>query len=243
LPYTFASTSTFGRQSISFDADSGDLSASAIVRNAESTARTIDVPLRIGGETVDSTQVSLQPGEKTSVSFTRTLSGAGVYSVAIDDLQPKVFTLPHISLAGQWQFHEGDNDAWKRPSYDDSAWQTVTLPAHWEDTSNYTKNQVYGWYRKTFSIPDAWSGYDLKLPMGKIDDVDETFLNGTKIGQTGTFPKNGYETAWSQERIYTAPANVVNFGGENTVAVRVYDGGGGGGLYDGLLGPISAVLD
>ncbi|WP_225335354.1 family 16 glycoside hydrolase [Halomicrobium urmianum] len=139
------------------------------------------------------------------------------------------------SIAGDWQFQTGDDDAWSDPSFDDSGWETVELPDHWEDHSNYTDDEVFGWYRKTVTVPESWEGQDITLRVGKIDDVDETFFNGTKVGQTGTFPENGYETAWDASREYTVSSETVDYGGENVIAIRVYDGASGGGLYEGPL--------
>jgi len=145
------------------------------------------------------------------------------------------------SLAGEWQFQTGDDSGWSDPSFDDSGWETAQLPNNWEDHSNYTDAQAFGWYRKTVTVPESWEGQNIRLQVGKIDDVDETFFNGTKVGQTGTFPENGYSTAWEATREYTVSAEDVNYGGENVIAIRVYDGDGLGGLYEGplLLSPTS----
>jgi len=140
-----------------------------------------------------------------------------------------------LNLAGDWQFQTGDDDAWSDPSFDDSGWETVQVPANWEDHSDYTDDGVFGWYRKTVTVPEDWDGQDVTLQVGMIDDVDETFVNGTKVGQTGTFPENEYETAWDVPREYTISAENVDFGGENVVAIRVYDGSSSGGLYEGPL--------
>ncbi|WP_458210888.1 beta-galactosidase small subunit-related protein [Haladaptatus sp. NG-SE-30] len=241
LPYAFASADMFGNLTVDFKADTGKLDVSAVVRNTASESAEIDVPLKINGKVVAKETVSLQPGTKTHVSFERSVRDAGIFEVTVDNLPPRLLTVPHISLEGEWLFHRGDDSSWKAGSLDDSGWETVTLPANWEDHSGFTENQVYGWYRKHFTVPEEWEGHTLEIPVGKIDDVDETFLNGTKIGQTGTFPENGYETAWSQSRRYTVQPENINFGSENVLAIRVYDGGGGGGLYSGSLGPITAT--
>jgi alpha-L-fucosidase len=148
--------------------------------------------------------------------------------------------LPLIELDGKWRFHRGDDMNWKDSDLNDTDWVVVNLPSSWEEHSSYTKDPAYGWYRKTITIPKEWKGNDLLLPLGKIDDVNETFFNGSKIGQNGLFPENesGFQTAWTQMRKYTVPAAEVNFGGENVIAIRVYDGSGGGGLYSGPLGPV-----
>ncbi|WP_227356618.1 beta galactosidase jelly roll domain-containing protein [Haladaptatus salinisoli] len=241
LPYAFASADTFGNLTVDFDVDTGRLDVSAVVRNTGGDPAEINAPLKIDGEVVATETVSLQPGTKTRVSFERNIEVAGIFEVTVDDLPPRLLTMPRISLAGEWLFHRSDDFSWKAPSLDDSEWETVTLPANWEDHSDYTENPVYGWFRKHFTVPAEWEGHALKIPVGKIDDADETFLNGAKIGQTGTFPENGYETAWSQARRYTVQPENVNFGGENVLAIRVYDGGGGGGIYGGPLGPITAA--
>ncbi|WP_248907382.1 beta-galactosidase small subunit [Halocatena marina] len=241
LPYAFASADSFGDLTVDFDDEAGQLDVSAIVRNTGGKPTDIDVPLKINDNVIETETVSLQPGTKTRVSFEQRVGDAGIFEVTVDSLPPRLLTVPQISLAGEWLFHRGDDSSWKEPGLDDSGWTSVTLPANWEDHSDYTENQVYGWFRKRFSVPTEWSGHALELPAGKIDDVDETFLNGTKIGQTGSFPENGYETAWSEARRYTAQPETINFGSENVLAVRVYDGDGGGGLYSGPVGPITAT--
>jgi beta-galactosidase len=131
---------------------------------------------------------------------------------------------------GTWRFQKGDEAAWKDPAFDDASWQAVNLPAYWESHSNYTEDNVYGWYRRTVEVPAELRGRDFVLMVGKIDDVDETFFNGVKIGGMGTFPPH-FNTAWNTPRAYRVPAELVRQDGPNVVAVRVFDGPGGGGIY------------
>jgi hypothetical protein len=63
------------------------------------------------------------------------------------------------------------------------------------------------------------------LELGKIDDADETFVNGTKVGQTGDFPPH-HVGAREAFRRYALPGDALNWGGENVVAIRTYGGGG-----------------
>ncbi|WP_222912940.1 beta galactosidase jelly roll domain-containing protein [Natrinema sp. SYSU A 869] len=241
LPYAFASTKPIGGFEAEHDADDGTITASAVVRNVGAEPERIDVPLTVTDEVVSNRTVDLDPGAKTSISFEYDAPETGVFEVAVGDEQPLLFTAPRLSLEGEWRFRKGDDPTWADPAYDESDWETVDAPANWEDHSDYTENDVFGWYRTTVDVPKSWAGYTLEIPLGAIDDVDETFLNGEKIGQTGTFPEDGYETAWSEPRRYTVPPSTVAFGGENVVAIRVYDGGGGGGLHNGPLGPITVV--
>ena len=151
---------------------------------------------------------------------------------SIEDLPPRTNAAPELdAVTGQWRFHEGDDASWKARELDDSNWQQVKLPDTWEHLSNYTNDNVYGWFRRHIEIPAEWKGRDFDLLMGRIDDVDEVWLNGERIGGTGSFPP-AYRTAYSDERRYRVPASLVHGDGSDVVAVRVFDGNGDGGIYE-----------
>ncbi len=127
----------------------------------------------------------------------------------------------HPSTAS-WLFHPTGTDAatdFSAPAVDDTQWQPVTLPHRdWDDIQG--SNNVYGWYRCRFTLPEACAGSELTLKLGIVDDTDWTFVNGTQIGTTA---------AYDAERVYVIPADVVH-PGENVIAVKVYDIIGTGGL-------------
>jgi beta-galactosidase/beta-glucuronidase len=131
-----------------------------------------------------------------------------------------------IALGGDWKFILGDNMKFARPEYDDGEWEDIYVPAAWQD-EGFRHYHGYAWYRKTVEIPvgpkDA-----LFLELGKIDDVDEVYLNGKLIGSTGGFPPN-YYTAVNYPRRYFLPADLIRKG-KNVIAVRIYDEGGAGGI-------------
>ncbi len=134
-----------------------------------------------------------------------------------------------IRLPDQWKFLPGDSMLRKDPGFDDSQWREITVPSRWED-AGYTGLDGFAWYRVKFSVPAGWKRGPMKLYLGRIDDCDETYLNGTLVGKSGTFPPE-YATDWTSFRIYTLPEALVNWEGENTIAIRAYDGGGPGGFY------------
>jgi beta-galactosidase len=146
-------------------------------------------------------------------------------------------------VKGEWKFKEGDNMLWKDPNLKDVSWQTVKLPANWEQHSNYTQDNVYGWYRRELTIPAGLKGKDIIINVGKIDDADETYFNGVKVGGMGSFPPK-YTTAWDILRNYKVPHELIHYGGKNIIAVRVFDGIQGGGIYDAgetiIEGPFSS---
>jgi len=102
--------------------------------------------------------------------------------------------VPDISLEGVWKFNLDDDLQWKEPDYDDWQWREVLVPAPWE-TQGFKNYDGYAWYRKKVYIARKYQGERLVLFLGRIDDFDETFFNGNKVGETGV--KGGFKRALS----------------------------------------------
>jgi sialate O-acetylesterase len=113
---------------------------------------------------------------------------------------------------------------WAESGFDDSAWEKMTVPAYWEQAGVPGYDGTM-WFRKKIVIPAAWAGKELKLNMGGIDDYDVSYFNGAEIGHTELF---------IYKRSYTIPGSLVK-AGENTIAIRVFDNGGLGGINKGPL--------
>ncbi len=145
-----------------------------------------------------------------------------------------------LDLSGNWKWNKGDNAAWSKPDFDDSRWRDMYVPDKWETEimkdgdRKLPEYDGFGWYRLRFEVPrqvwDSWQGQDLFLHIGAIDDADVVFLNGEKIGATGSMTAGG-ESAWEKSRKYAVPQKLVDVGGENVLAVRVFDASGGGGIW------------
>lgn len=139
-----------------------------------------------------------------------------------------------MSLRGNWAFSIGISDEWISPKFDDSNWETIRVPASWED-QGFNGYNGYAFYRKKITIPASYKGRMLYLKMGYIDDVDAVYLNGHKIGSTGSFPPN-YVTAYNANRSYYIPEQFINFDGLNLITVKVYDSQQAGGIVSGDVG-------
>ncbi|MFT6970766.1 MAG: hypothetical protein ACJAXX_001332 [Roseivirga sp.] len=137
-------------------------------------------------------------------------------------------------FGGYWKFSIGDRSEWAKTSYEDKEWEEVYVPRRWE-SEGFNGYDGYAWYRKSFSGNDLRKEKVIYLKLGYIDDVDEVFVNGKKIGFSGGFPPD-YYTAFHAERLYSIPIDLINFSGENLIAVRVFDYGGEGGIYTGDVG-------
>lgn len=137
-------------------------------------------------------------------------------------------------LSGIWKLHTGDEPGWKYEAVDEQEWQDVMVPMLW-DAQGLARFDGIAWYRKHF-LWDSELATGLYLNLGFIDDFDEVFLNGTRIGATGIIPNEGEWPAFHDEyvtpRSYRIPDGLLR-SGMNLLSVRVFDGGHDGGIYEG----------
>ena len=119
----------------------------------------------------------------------------------------------------------GTAGRWQMPATDTGDWKTMKLPVLWESAGLADFDGIV-WFRRAVDVPAAWAGKDLALELGPIDDDDVTYFNGVKVGAIGY----GTDGHWQLPRKYTVPGKLVA-GGKNVIVCRVFDGGGGGGIY------------
>lgn len=162
------------------------------------------------------------------------LLGIIILLVALPAVLQAAETHRLLNLRGHWKFNLGDSTAWSDPKFDDGDWTDIYVPAQWEE-EGYPGYDGYAWYRKHFKASSGWDGKDLLLELGHIDDVDEVFINGKRVGGMGAFPPE-YESAYNAERRYTISHGLLDPHGDNVIAVRVYDDHGVGGIVDGRVG-------
>jgi len=144
-----------------------------------------------------------------------------------------------FSLEGLWEF-QTSNGRLTQPDQTKESWTDIYVPSTWEDQGHHNYNG-YGWYKKSFEINAEEAVEDWVLVLGKIDDIDQTFLNGEMIGSSGdsdAWEERIEGSEWLKERAYLIPAGLLK-AGENTIKVRVFDAMYQGGIYE---GPIGLVL-
>lgn len=136
--------------------------------------------------------------------------------------------LPVIDIStkeinGRWKGLDFHDSLCSRIDYNDAKWPEMNLPVVWETTflGNF---DGAGWFRKKIELPGSWIGKELVLELGPIDDMDETFVNGVKVGG---FMEDGN---WQMIRNYTVPDSHVK-DSVLLIAVRILDNQGGGGIY------------
>ena len=109
---------------------------------------------------------------------------------------------------------------WKNTDFNDNKWPVMKLPGVWEDRG-FPGLDGIAWFRKTIYINETDAGKPATLELAKIDDIDETYVNGVKVGGM---------VQWDEPRKYNVPAGILK-AGKNLIAVRVQDNQGGGGIY------------
>lgn len=137
----------------------------------------------------------------------------------------------------EWKFKTGDSLEWAKPSFDDHEWKSIKTDKSWEN-QGYKDYDGYAWYRTQIVIPikykksaDKYGGLLLRFP--NIDDSDMSYWNGECIGVTGELPPH-YQSGYGKIREYVIASNKILWDKPNTIAVRVYDGTGDGGIYGGI---------
>jgi alpha-galactosidase len=154
-----------------------------------------------------------------------------------------------LSFEKGWKFQPGDDPAYARPGFDDSKWGTLKMDRVWEE-QGFEKLDGFAWYRLRFVLPsklrDSAALKDgLRLDLGKINNFDQSYLNGAIFGINGkAVPASApVDTAFTKadaslynlERIYVLPVDDprLRWDAENVLAVRVFDEGGQGGMWSG----------
>ncbi|MAB91070.1 MAG: hypothetical protein CMJ90_16685, partial [Planctomycetes bacterium] len=113
-------------------------------------------------------------------------------------------------------------EVWAKSAFDHSTWKTMKVPGHF-DTTELPGFDGVVWFRKTIELSTEQAKSKAILHLGQIDDMDVTWVNGTRVG--------GYENPGHHYTVrkYPIPAGLLKTG-KNTIAVRVMDHGAPGGI-------------
>ncbi|MGE6355515.1 sugar-binding domain-containing protein [Flavobacterium sp. NPDC079362] len=123
-------------------------------------------------------------------------------------------------INNNWKFNLQDTPEAQKQAYDDSKWQSVSVPHDWSvkgqlsptlaSCTGYLPGGI-GWYRKSVTIPQNKTGEKVYLYFEGVYNRSEVFINGHSLGKR----PNGYISFAYDATPY------VKYGGENTISVRV----------------------
>ncbi|THU39749.1 glycoside hydrolase family 95 protein [Niastella caeni] len=117
-------------------------------------------------------------------------------------------------------------------NFNDNNWTTMQLPTPegWERAGLMGMDGAL-WFRTSFTVPSKWLGKNLVLDLGRIRDMDFTYVNGKLVGA---------DEGISKKRKYTVPASAF-IEGKNTLAIQVINFFDKGGLI-GLKGTTRPLI-
>ncbi len=120
-----------------------------------------------------------------------------------------------ISLNSDWKHGEGSEANIISESFDDSSWETVTIPHTWNGLDGQDGGDDYfrgeKWYRKSFTAEKEWTGKKVFLKFGSAFLKTRLFVNGDFVGEH----VGGYAAFIFDITEY------LNIGQTNTLAVSV----------------------
>jgi len=145
----------------------------------------------------------------------------------------KTVLIPDYDNMGirDWAELDLNDREFSKKSFDDSSWDfwlPKSISKEQKNSGSFESkldenNQIISdgviWFRAKINIENIESEYSLIINNG-IDDLDLTYFNGQLIGNT---------IGWDKARNYKIPKEILEKG-ENSIAIRVYDGGGPGGI-------------
>lgn len=171
----------------------------------------------------------------------------GIFAQDAAPFRQTIQSTAEVSLAGEWKYlvegtwppapnptdvridqgpPSGLAKTYSQPGFRATDWKPVALPGELDRVDAQLKNKTWAvWLRKEIDVPAALAGQPLLLELGPIDDFEEVWLNGARIGATSS------DTAswWALPRSYPVrPGFAV--AGRNVVLVRLYNQFGTGGF-------------
>lgn len=163
-------------------------------------------------------------------------------------LDGKFTLIKQVPLFWQFKFdpeETGESKKWFAENYKIDNWDTICTNECWEKQpvgKKWAKKNGRGydglaWYRTTFTVDPKHKGKKLSLFFGAVDEACTVWVNGKKLLER-PYPYQGDEDSW-EKPFPVDISQVVSFEEPNTIAVRVEDRGGNGGIWK----PVSIVLE
>ena len=126
-----------------------------------------------------------------------------------------------VTLQTQWKFAKGSNPNAYQKDFDDSLWQTVSVPHDWAISGPFNPDgdgntaklpwKGEGWYRYQLDIPSTYSGKRIYLVFDGVMAFPTIYVNGTLAGKWDY----GYNS------FYLNITELVQLNSKNSLAVHV----------------------
>ncbi|MFP6765634.1 MAG: dehydrogenase, partial [Planctomycetaceae bacterium] len=102
-------------------------------------------------------------------------------------------------------------------------WFRVAVPEAWRRMPGGKQAPIdgYSWYRCMVKVPATWQNATLTLFVESLDDARASYVNGRKVGATGTFTPL-FRSGLGEKGRYAVSADLITPGEYTTIAIRVY---------------------
>lgn len=136
-----------------------------------------------------------------------------------------------------WRYCQAPQEKAHQVEFDDTAWQSVTVPHTWntdliqnQNDASYYKGD--GWYRLRLPVTNGMKGKRLFLRFEGALAIAEVYLNGKEVGRhIGGYTAFCYEITdciqWGQRNILAVKVNNADFGGMVPANDRLFTRFGG----------------
>lgn len=118
----------------------------------------------------------------------------------------------------------GQTSEWYRTDFVDKDWQQIRIGEAWESQGHAGYDGV-AWYRRTFKLPAKMEQAGTDIVFEGVDESAWVWINGQFVGchDLGTM---GWDQPFAAD-----VTQVLKWGGENQITVRVQDRGFAGGIW------------
>ncbi len=134
-----------------------------------------------------------------------------------------------VSLIGKWKFNRFDRMIHASVEHNDSDWEDIDVPGQWHILG--MKNIQTAWYRRSVIIDETLAKTPVAIRVPTIADAHEFYFNGVKVGSVGEIsPDGAIKRKSCVPGVYAIPADIIKYGRDNIIAIRVSDNVGWGGF-------------
>ena len=154
----------------------------------------------------------------------------------------RIMAEPGQKLPDPWRFawdpeNAGEGERWSAEGFDDGEWLDMPTDGPWEQQppgiawreEHGGDYDGFAWYRTEFTLDAGDQRPIVRLVFGAVDEACVIWVNGEEVLRR-PFPYQGNQESW-QEAFEVDISDVVRLDGANTLAVRVEDNAGAGGIW------------
>ena len=172
-----------------------------------------------------------------ALAFSENRSGYNRQQIQLRGRYQQIAPLP-LSWSFQWDPQDtGVKEGWFADDFPTRGWLTARTDKSWEaQPVGQDWREAHGsdydgiaWYRATFKVPEKAHGRKILLYIGAVDESCTVWVNGQKLVERRYDPAANPDS-WQEAFVVDVTA-VARLDAPNTVAVRVEDRSGAGGIW------------